>query len=593
MINEAIKLHQLGFKVIPTDNDKRPKCQWKAYQDSQSLEDVKSIFNGHNGSMALLTGKGIEVIDIDTKYFLEHHDITKLWDAFFDVLGEETYSKLLITQTQSGGYHCIYRTAVSEGNQKLASRYTIDSEKKGEHDKVRVLLETRGENGYILIPPSEGYTFDSPLITFENIPTLTDHERNCIIAVCREFDEIEETYTQTKAPIAVEVLGSGKSTIEAFNEAHTPIEFLESHGWQFKYQRGDNLHYVRAGKTLREGISAGYSQKLNLVRVFTSSTEFECNKSYNAFQTYAILEHRGDYSKASKELYHSGYGDRMSKTTDSHKQQVREITSSDKKISGKAGNNELMESIFSKKLDITIKPPKQPSTLFMFDEEKQDYVGIAGDGDLVNFFGREKTGKSSAAACAASCYLVGGTNNSLKFRAEFGNRNLVHFDTEQSEYDHHKLSAQMMFQQGLSTKSHPSNFFGFFLMPYTKIDRLNFIRYSIDKIPNIGCVFIDGIVDVCRNYNDLEESSDLVTFFMNIAASRKFLIIDVLHNARSTGSARGHLGTELLNKAKCNINVTREDEAQFSTLKVQSVRGVSAPKGFDFWHNEQGNISIY
>jgi hypothetical protein len=97
----------------------------------------------------------------------------------------------------------------------------------------------------------------------------------------------------------------------------------------------------------------------------------------------------------------------MSKTTDSHKQQVREITSSDKKISGKAGNNELMESIFNKKLDITIKPPKQPSTLFMFDEEKQDYVGIAGDGDLVNFFGREKTGKSSAAACAASCYLVG------------------------------------------------------------------------------------------------------------------------------------------------------------------------------------------
>jgi hypothetical protein len=189
--------------------------------------------------------------------------------------------------------------------------------------------------------------------------------------------------------------------------------------------------------------------------------------------------------------------------------------------------------------------------------------------------------------------LSWGTNNSLKFRAEFGNRNLVHFDTEQSEYDHHKLSAQMMFQQGLSTKSHPSNFFGFFLMPYTKIDRLNFIRYSIDKIQNIGCVFIDGIVDVCRNYNDLEESSDLVTFFMNIAASRKFLIIDVLHNARSTGSARGHLGTELLNKAKCNINVTREDEANFSTLKIQSVRGVSAPKGFDFWHNEQGNISIY
>lgn len=593
MINEAIKLHQLGLKVIPTDHDKKPKCQWKQYQQSQTLQDVESIFKNHNESIALLTGNGIEVIDIDTKYFLEHHDISKIWDSFYDVLGAEIYQKLLITQTKSGGYHVIYKTNISEGNQKLASRYTIDSEKKGEHDKVRVLLETRGENGYILIPPSDGYIFDNPFINFDKIPKLTDHQRNCIIAVCREFDEIKETYSQTKVPIPIDVLGSGKTTIEAFNEAHTPIEFLEAHGWQFKYQRGDNLHYVRAGKSLSEGISAGYSQSLNLVRVFTTSSQFECNKSYNAFQTYAILEHGGDYSKACKELYHSGYGDRLSKNTDSHKQKVSQLTSSNTTISDKASNTELMETIFNKRLDITIKPPKEQSTLFMFCEQKQDYVGIAGKGDLVNFFGREKTGKSTAAACAASCFLEGGNNESLKFKGLSQGQNLVHFDTEQSEYDHHRLSSQMMYQQGLSTRLHPSNFYSFFLMPYTKIDRLNFIRYSIDKIPNIGCVFIDGIVDVCRNYNDLEESSDLVTFFMNMASSRKFLIIDVLHNARSTGTARGHLGTELLNKAKCNINVTKEQDGIFSSLAIQSIRGVQAPKGFDFGYDSNGNITLY
>ena len=593
MINEALKLSKLGLKVILTDNEKRPKCQWKSFQDSQTTEDVKRIFKGHSEGMALLTGQGIEVIDIDTKYFLEHHDISKVFDSFYDAVGEETYSKLLITNTKSGGFHCIYKTTVSEGNQKLASRYTIDIEKKSDHDKVRVLLETRGENGYILIPPSKGYTFDSLAIDFESIPTLTDHQRNSIIAACRSFDEIEETYTQTKAPISVEVTGSGKTTIEAFNEAHTPIEFLEAHGWQYKYQRGNNAHYVRAGKTLREGIGAGYSATLNLVRVFTSSTQFECNKTYNAFQAYAILEHGGDYSKACKELYHSGYGDRLGATQDSHKDKVSQITSNDKNVSDKASNNKLMESIFAKRLDITVKPNRKPHTLSMYCQDKQKYIGIGGDGDLVNFFGREKTRKSAAAACAASCYLKDGANKSLLFKAEFDGRNLVHFDTEQSEYYHHKLSCEMMHQANLSTKAHPSNLFSYHIMPYSKIDRLNFIKYSIDKIPNIGCVFVDGIVDLCRNYNDLEESSDLVTFFMNMAASRNFLLMPVLHNARSTGGARGHLGTELLNKANCNINVTKEEDSPFSTLKVQSIRGAFEPKGFDFWHNDNGNIEIY
>jgi len=594
MITEALRLHELGFKIIPTDSEKKPLCKWKSYQDSQSLEDVKKIFSQPCEGMALLTGKGIECIDIDCKYFLEDvHDISKVFDALFDAVGEDTYSRLLVTHTKSNGFHVIYKTNISEGNQKLASRYTIDSERKNEHDKIRVLLETRGENGYIIIPPTDGYKFDSAIIQFENIPTLTDHERNSIIAVCRSFDEIQETYKQTKAPTPVDVTGSGKSTIEAFNDSHTPIEFLEDAGWQFKYQRGDNLHYVRPGKTLREGIGAGYSESLNLIRIFTSSTEFECNKTYNAFQTYSILNHQGDYSAACKELYHSGYGERLSKQHDSHSQKVNQITSSDKNISDKASNDKLMEAIYKKRLDITVKPKQKPNTLFMWCMERQKYIGLGGDGDLINFFGREKTRKSAAAACATSCFLKDGSHESLMFKAEYDGRNVLHFDTEQSEYYHHKLAGQMMFQQGLSKFSHPENFFSFHIMPYTKLDRLNFVRYSIDKTPNIGIVFVDGIVDLCRNYNDLEESSDLVTFFMNMAASRNFLLVDVLHNARSTGSARGHLGTELLNKAQCNINVTKEEDSRHSTLKIQSIRGDSEPKEFDFWHNEKGDIEIY
>ena len=359
MKNEALKLHKLGLKVIPVGNDKMPKGRWKSFQDEQTTQDVEVIFFGHTESIALLTGHGIEVIDIDVKYFLEHHNITNIWDSIYYAVGSETFEKMLITRTMSGGFHVIYKTTVSEGNQKLASRYTLDSEKKNEHDKIKVLLETRGEGGYILIPPSQGYSFDNPSITFENIPTLTDEQRNGVISACRSFDEIQETYTQTKAAIPIEVLGDGMSTIEAYNKMTTCDEILERNGWQKKYQNEKNVHFVRPGKTLREGVGCGYSPTLNLVRVFTSSTQFECNKSYNPFQVFAILEHGGDYSKAAKELYHKGIGDRMQKGKETHKILASQIVSSNQNISQKASNDGLMESIFAKRLDISVKPTQK------------------------------------------------------------------------------------------------------------------------------------------------------------------------------------------------------------------------------------------
>jgi twinkle protein len=48
--------------------------------------------------------------------------------------------------------------------------------------------------------------------------------------------------------------------------------------------------------------------------MFTSSTQFECNKSYNPFQVFAILEHGGDYVSAAKKLYADGYGTRIKPT---------------------------------------------------------------------------------------------------------------------------------------------------------------------------------------------------------------------------------------------------------------------------------------
>ncbi len=70
------------------------------------------------------------------------------------------------------------------------------------------------------------------------------------------------------------------------------------------------------------------------------------------------------------------------------------------------------------------------------------------------------------------------------------------------------------------------------------------------------------------------------------------MLIPVLHNARSTGSARGHLGTELINKSKAVIKVKKDEDTGSSTVNFEYIRGAREPKKFDFTHDANGNLIL-
>ncbi len=62
--------------------------------------------------------------------------------------------------------------------------------KKKESDKLFVLLETRGEKGYIASYPSPGYRGIQK--KYSEIPTITAEDRELILSSAREFNEIIE-----------------------------------------------------------------------------------------------------------------------------------------------------------------------------------------------------------------------------------------------------------------------------------------------------------------------------------------------------------------------------------------------------------------
>ena len=599
MKNTALELHKNGFKIIPTnspnsENGKKPLCSWKKYQTGQTAKEVEKIFSIQNvGGIALLTGDGIEVIDVDLKYALSSKFEITFFDAILEAIGLETYNKLIISKTINNGYHLIYKTSTAAGNLKLASRYTTDAERKNKHDNIRVLLETRGEGGYILIPPTLGYKYDTPSKDITQISQITDNERNLIIQVCRSFDETQETFKQSTTPTPVDVAGSHKTTIEAFNDAHTCSELLESNGWQLKYTRGGNEHYVRAGKNLNEGIGAGYSPSLNLVRIFTTSTQFEGDKTYNPFQVYAHLNHAGDYKKAAKELYSLGYGDRLKKNRDSYNDKLNALTSANKAEKGKATNISRMEEIFKNRFSIKNVPPKIEYNLFLKDLASQEFLKIASFGDWVAVVGAAKSRKSALANSIAAAILNNNQSDVLNFTGLLQDRNIIVIDTEQNAPDYYTSQKQIYRQAQIQAGTDPSNFYSFCLTDCRMEERLEFLEYVMEKVGNVGVLVLDGIVDICEDYNDQKAVRKLIDHLKVITAKHNTLFIPILHNARSTGSARGHLGTELINKSKAVIKVTKDKDYGYSQVEFEYLRGQSDPAPFNFGHDSNGNLILF
>jgi hypothetical protein len=603
MLDHALKLHSQGFNVVFTKNPakiggKAPIGLWtKWIEQWQTAADIKkmhqyALTKENDLGLAVICREGLECLDIDVKYFLENkHFVSDVFDGIMNAIGLETFDKLVLAETISNGYHLLYRTNKKEGSQKLASRPTLDSEKKNEHDKVRVLLETRSHGGIFVVSPSIGYAYDNPNKTVNEIPLISDSDRETILNVCRGFNEIDDVIRKAKTqPIDTQVLGEHKSTIQDFKEKNSCRSIIETKGWQYSHARGDNEYFVRPGKSIREGISASIYTKdgKDVFWNWSNSIDLPAKVAMDSISLYAFYNTNDDVKAACKELYAQGYGDRLSKRKDSHNEQVRQATTIKEKPA------DLKKDFQDCRILTTVKYVQKPSTLFIQDDKKQKRIGLGGYGDIVNIYGARKSKKTGIAMSAASCFLKGGCGTSLKFSGSDDGKNVVHFDTEQSKYYAQRVGKEMKHQAGLNPNQEPPNFFSFSIRQKSKIDRLNFIKHVLyNEVNNIGIILLDGIVDVCRNYNDLEESSDLVTFFENASMSKQFLMLDIIHTARSTGDARGHLGGELLNKGTANLKVTAEKNSPFSTFEIDDKRGEWTDVTFDFYYDSEGHIDFY
>ena len=85
--------------------------------------------------------------------------------------------------------------------------------------------------------------------------------------------------------------------------------------------------------------------------------------------------------------------------------------------------------------------------------------------------------------------------------------------------------------------------------------------YDAMRLRRYDLIVIDGIADLQRNTNDLEESDALIGELMALSTQTNTHILCVLHTNPGSDKARGHLGSSLQRKAESVIFVHRVGES--------------------------------
>ena len=316
-LDRAKMFTDAGISIIPCGVDKRPMIAWSDYQNRIATDDdLKEWFGDRPVQIATICGQvsqNLMVIDFDKVKIGEFKDSCVYRNWTETETAKRLMPILVINSTPSGGFHLRFRIRHQvEGNQKLAMT-----------DDGQVLIETRGEGGYALSPPSTGYE----IINGSSIapPILDASQSEDLIQSLISFDmsdnkldrmspsDLEEAETHAATNIKVRrekhrpLQKNQESVADLYNQTDDFKSVLTDHGWQIGKEDADRVYWIRPNKDIRAGHSATWHKENRVFTNFSANAHplqvfAKQGDGYSPFKLYGTLNHNSNFSAAAKEL---------------------------------------------------------------------------------------------------------------------------------------------------------------------------------------------------------------------------------------------------------------------------------------------------
>lgn len=327
LLNAAREWHDAGFCVVPSHEDggKRPFGAWKKYQAVRPTWDELSgwLVTGRYTGIGLIMGSvsgNSEMLELEgpqnemqARLDKVIAEANRLREGGIDDLVKRVLHGFMETSA-GGGLHTLIRVTDGPalGNTKLA------------HDGDKVIAETRGEGGFVIVYPTAGRKGHEPGTAYmlgqgkpSTVAEVTSEERDVLHAVftlaLHNHDvDLEPASNpepvKAQAPTPLADVSEGVSPFDDYRQRTSWRQILEPAGWRHHSSDAEHDYWVRPGKDPRDGHSASTIEDGPFYLFSTSVEGIPREVGLSKGQVYAYLQHNGDLSQAGKALRASGYG---------------------------------------------------------------------------------------------------------------------------------------------------------------------------------------------------------------------------------------------------------------------------------------------
>lgn len=240
--------------------------------------------------------------------------------------------------------------------------------------------------------------------------------------------------------------------------------------------------------------------------------------------------------------------------------------------------------------DVDMSSPPTPNQPMLLKEG----VGFLYRAEMTAIKAKAKSGKTHLAQIWASALLSDQPVMGFGRDPEDGGKpaRVLYVDTEQSLYSSYKLSRNILTMAGRYDPDNPANYEPFRVVNLRLMhttERMPYLK-GVVATGKYDVVILDGIKDLSRDINNNIEADEIINEITALCATYQVALLAILHEnpSKDDDKMRGHLGTELLNKAHDVFEISRDSEADVFNIKHTDSRDQRIPNwAFKFNDNDE------
>lgn len=202
--------------------------------------------------------------------------------------------------------------------------------------------------------------------------------------------------------------------------------------------------------------------------------------------------------------------------------------------------------------------------------EKTQYIPVLTLGNFSAITGRAKSRKSFFGILILGV-MVSGRIMFDKFCPRV-RKKVILFDTEQG-----KTRVQRSVQRVIKIAKTGKDFTAYNLRPYSVEERIKMIEFALYNTEDVGFVLLDGIRDLVTDINSPDQATRISNLLMKWTEERNIHIMVVIHQNKADANARGHIGTEIVNKSETVLSIKKD-----TIDTINSIVTAEFTRGLDF-----------